>query len=36
MSEYIHISNLCCIGGLCESFIFADIFQKDIRVQLTQ
>ena len=28
MSEYIHISNLCCIGGLCESFIFADIFQK--------
>lgn len=26
--ECINISKLCCIGGLCESFIFADIFQK--------
>ena len=26
--ECINISRLCCIGGLCESFIFADIFQK--------
>lgn len=26
----IEISNICCIGGLCESFMFADMFQKRV------
>lgn len=26
----IEISQLCCIGGLCEAFMFADMFQKRI------
>ena len=26
----MEISKICCIGGLCESFLFADIFQKRV------